>query len=112
MSQSKYQANFGVIFWDKKSQAVRIPKYSSTALCDVVTGFAIEFVTFAIKFVPLANEFVTLAIEFIPWAIEFVALTRKFVMMNRLQETSHPSLDESFSPWRASLEIQGGNWSW
>ena len=26
--------------------------------------------------------------------------------LNRLQETSHPSLDESFSLWKASLEIQ------
>jgi len=32
--------------------------------------------------------------------------------LNRLQETSHPSLDESILPRRASLEMQGGNWSW
>ena len=31
--------------------------------------------------------------------------------LNRLQETCHTSLDESFSPWRVTLEMQGSNWS-
>ena len=34
MSQSKYQAGFGVIFWDKKSQTLMIPIYSTTVLYD------------------------------------------------------------------------------
>jgi len=82
-------------------------------------AFAIEFVAFAIEFIPLANEFVTLAIKFVHLANEFVPLAIQFVTwhenssrLNTLQEHSHPSLDESFSPQRASLKIQGGNWSW
>ena len=36
MSQSKYQAGFGVIFWDKKSQTLMIPIYSTTVLYDTI----------------------------------------------------------------------------
>ena len=76
-------------------------------------SLAIEFVHLAIEFVSLAIKFVHLSIEFVSFAIEFVALARKFIMTEyRLQETSHPSLDKSFSPWRATLEMQGSSWSW
>ena len=35
MSQSKYQAGFGVTFWGKKSQTLMIPIYSTTVLYDM-----------------------------------------------------------------------------